>query len=116
MGWSYLYYAQTHAKGSKSWTQANTNRWKYHMSGVPFVGDFIRAYDQNAYFNDYLNNRNIDWANIKYPSLNIGAGSYASAASNLAYGGAYAYVSKNLMSLYRNSYSRNPYYRGVEYL
>lgn len=115
MPFGYLYTAQTLAKNNPRWTQGNTNQWKYHMSGVPFVGDFIRAGDQTRYFNDYLRNRNIDWSKVQYPSLNIGAGSYLGAGANVVYGTGYAYVSKNLMSLYRGSYRRSAY-RGPEYL
>lgn len=115
MPFGYLYTAQNLAKNNPNWTSANTNQWKYHMSGVPFIGDFIRASDQTRYFYDYLNNRGIDWSKVKYPSLNIGSGSYLGAGANVVYGAGYAYVSKNLMSLYRNSYTRTGY-RGPEYL
>lgn len=114
MGWSYLYYAQTKAKGSGVFDRGDINRWKYHMSGVPFLGDFIRAGDQTRYFQDYLSNRGIDWSRVEYPSMNIGAGSYARASTNLALGS--FYVSKNIDRFYNGGYVRDRGYSGYEYL
>lgn len=114
MPFSYLYTAQTYAQNSGKWTQGNTNKWRYEMSGVPFIGDFIRAQDYHNWMNDYMRSTGVTWDSMKYPSLQYGAGSSARAIANLGYGAGYAYVSRNLMSLYRNGYARRDY-RGPEY-
>ncbi|AIY31244.1 hypothetical protein [Camel associated drosmacovirus 1] len=100
MSWSYLYWGQNVARNSPSWTKGNTNQWRYNMSGVPFVGDWIRAADQNQWRQDYMDNYGVGWEDVKYPSMVPGAGSYAHASTNLIAGS--GIVSKNLLGLYRS--------------
>lgn len=67
------------------------NQMKLVLSGAPVIGGIIQSVDNWNYINDYLNNRGIDWADVKYPGR-IGG---------MHYGGALNFVSKNIDKLYK---------------
>lgn len=79
------------------------NMFVYSMSGFPIVGDLYRAVDKWNYANQYLSNRGVDWADIKYPTMAFGSGSsplYTAVQPSL----------KSLEDLYENQerkYDRN---------
>lgn len=60
------------------------------MSGLPVVGDIQRSIDNWNYYNDYLNNRGLDWSDVKYPSR----------MSTVSLGSTLSFVSKNIDRLY----------------
>lgn len=73
-------------------------RWQ--LSRLPFVGDFMRAMDQQNYYNDYFRNTGMSWSDVKYPAL-LGGQNAIGAGTNAAYTIAGGMVSRNLMRLYR---------------
>lgn len=60
------------------------------ISGVPVLGDIQRSIDNWKYQNDYMNNRGLDWADVRYPSR----------ISTLSLGSTLNFVSKNIEKLY----------------
>lgn len=98
---------------SRNWTQGKSNKWRYQMSGVPYVGDFIRAEDSGRFMDDYLRNTGLSWDDVKYPSMNVGAGGMAHAVSNVGMGALSAGTTHALMRMYRTY--RPTSYRGIEY-
>lgn len=60
-------------------SQGDSNRIKYHASGVPILGDFIRASDSQYALEDYMRFTGLSWADVKYPSRVMGAGQYTNA-------------------------------------
>lgn len=84
--WHNRYYEwrRTGGRPPSALSQADSNRWKYELAGVPILGDFIRASDNTQYMNDYLKAHQMTWADVKYPSRLTGAGSSARAISNVA--------------------------------
>lgn len=74
--------------------------FRWQMSQTPIVGDFMRAMDQQKYWNDYLRNRGMTWKNVKYPAL-LGGQTAVGAGFNAGYTAIGAVVSKNLLRLYR---------------
>lgn len=60
------------------------------ISGFPVLGDIQRSIDNWNYYNDYMRNRGLDWADVKYPSRSFG----------MHFGGAVNFVSKNIDRLY----------------
>lgn len=66
------------------------NQMRLFLGGAPLVGGMIRAEDNWNYLNDYLNNRGIDWADVKYPSRTVG----------MPIGGMLNFVSSNISHLY----------------
>ena len=83
------------------WDKNNTifppgveNQLRLFMSGAPIVGGFIKSEDNWNYLNDYLNNRGIDWADVKYPSRAVGMPALGSVASGVSF------VSRNIEHLY----------------
>lgn len=73
-------------------------RWQ--LSRFPIAGDFLRAMDQQKYYNDYFRNTGLSWKNVKYPAL-LGGQNAVGAGMNTAYNVVGGIVSKNLMRLYR---------------
>lgn len=69
-----------------------TNWAKYIGSSLPFIGGVIRSQDNWNYINDYMENRGLSWADVKYPSRVVGA-------SSAGYG--LNFVSSNIEKLYR---------------
>lgn len=84
--WHNRYYEwkRTGGRPPSALSQADSNRWKYELAGVPIIGDFIRASDNTQRMNNYLKAHGMTWADVKYPSLAPGAGSSAHAISNTA--------------------------------
>lgn len=68
----------------------------YHASGLPYVGDVIRADDNNRYITDYMRHTGLTWSDVVYPTRLPGAGTLGRFA-----GGTLNFVSKNLEDLYR---------------
>lgn len=52
------------------------------MSGIPIVGDFIRASDNIRAMDDYMGNRGLSYSDVQYPTRTVGSG-YGSATSGL---------------------------------
>ena len=65
----------------------------YIGSSMPFIGGFIRSRDNWNYINDYMSNRGLTWADVKYPSRVEGA-------STSGYG--LNFVSSNIENLYKD--------------
>lgn len=62
--------------------------------GIPFFGSALEANDRLGYYDDYLRNRGMTWADVKYPfMLNTGIGSMVSSGTN--------FISANVSRLYR---------------
>lgn len=64
---------------SKPWnptivSPAQSNAMKYALADAPILGDMIRSGDSYRYMTDYLRNRNMSWADVKYPGIQRGAG------------------------------------------
>lgn len=68
------------------------------VAGIPIIGDYLKAKDSLRYAQDYMDNRNLSFGNIKYPYIN-----------NLSYGisrdsrsmyGSLNFVSSNIRRLY----------------
>lgn len=53
---------------------AKMNKFKYHTKDTMILGDFWKFEDSKKYWEDYFGNKNIDWADVKYPSLMSGYG------------------------------------------
>lgn len=66
------------------------NQFLYAVSGIPIVGDIAKSYDNWRYINDYMGNRGVSWADVKYPSR-LGS----------SYSCVPAFVSSNIEKLYR---------------
>ncbi len=60
------------------------------VSSVPILGDIQRSIDNWNYYNDYMSNRDLDWADVKYPSR----------IPTLSLGSTLNFVSKNIENLY----------------
>lgn len=78
-------------------SKGDSNRIRYELSGVPILGDFIRAADNTDYMNTYLRSHQMTWADVKNPSRLTGAGSSARAISNV---GSTALYGKLLHKMY----------------
>lgn len=66
------------------------NQLRLFLSGAPIVGGMVRSEDNWNYINDYLNNRGIDWSDVKYPSRTVG----------MPIRGMLSFVSRNIGHLY----------------
>ena len=66
------------------------------LSGVPIVGDIWKAMDQYKQTEDYMDNRGIDWTDVKYPALVNTGSNYAYNVINRGT----SFVSDNVKSLY----------------
>lgn len=73
---------------------------RYQYSQLPFVGDWMRASDQQKFYNDYLRSRGMTWADVKYPAL-LGGTSVGGAVTGSANTAMGMMVSRNLLRLYR---------------
>lgn len=78
-----------------------SNQWKYHVSGFPILGDFMRADDYTTYMNRYLKARDLTWADVKYPSLARGAGSSARAVGSMVDTAVSASFLRAMRNMYR---------------
>lgn len=65
----------------------------YIGSSLPVIGGFLRSRDNWNYINDYMRNRALSWADVKYPSRVDGS-------STAAYG--LNFVSSNIEDLYKD--------------
>lgn len=79
----YYEYRRTGGPRPSALSMSDSNQWKYHVSGLPILGDFMRADDYTTYMNKYLKARDMTWADVKYPSLARGAGSSARAVGSM---------------------------------
>lgn len=70
--------------------EALVNQAVYWGSSIPFVGDVFQAIDTHRYYSDYLSNRGLTWADVRYPARLSTGGAR----------GALNYVSKNIERLY----------------
>lgn len=80
------------------WMGSPYGRWQ--MSRLPVVGDFMRAMDQQKYYNDYFRNTGLSWNDVKYPALLGGQNAFGAGTSS-GYAIAGGMISRNLMRLYR---------------
>lgn len=62
------------------------------VSGIPIVGDILRAQDRVRYMDDYLDNRGLSYSDILYPSMTVGYQGVSGLAN---------FVSSNIERLYR---------------
>ncbi len=75
--------------------QADANRAQSMLSDVPVIGDVLRWQQKNEQMQDYLDNRGLDWSDMKYPALKgLGVGSVVRSANS--------FVSKNIEKLYED--------------
>lgn len=75
--------------------QADANRFQAMVSDVPVIGDVLRWQQKNEQMQDYLDNRGVDWSDMKYPALQgLGVGSVVRSANS--------FVSKNIEKLYED--------------
>nr|WCR62148.1 MAG: hypothetical protein [Smacoviridae sp.] len=65
-------------------------------SGLPIIGDIWKAMDQHKQNADYMENRGIDWSDVKYPALVNTGSNYAYNVINRGT----SFVSDNVKSLY----------------
>lgn len=75
-------------------SRTDKNKLRFWTSQVPVVGDMIRAQDSWNRANDYLRNRGLSWNDVRYGMPQSGTAS--SALTN-----GVAFVSRNILSLYR---------------
>lgn len=54
--------------------KSTANRYLYQARGTPFLGDLLRAGDEQRHMEDYLKFYGLDWSDMKYPSLIGGTG------------------------------------------
>lgn len=64
-----------------AFTPEERNRWQYEVSKFPIVGDYYRWRDLDAFFADYMRNRDLSWADMKYPSMAQGSGTSSGAVT-----------------------------------
>ncbi len=75
--------------------QADANRAQSMLSDVPVIGDVLQWQQKNEQMQDYLDNRGLDWSDMKYPALQgLGAGRMVRSVNS--------FVSKNIDSLYKD--------------
>lgn len=69
------------------------HRWMIQtfVAGLPVIGDLYRSHDNMRYMEDYINNRGLDWKDIKYPTRTQGMQGLGSVVN---------YVSRNIERLY----------------
>lgn len=79
---------------------SSSNYWRYQMKDTPVLGDALKAYDQNRFWNDYLHNIGKDWDFVRYPSL-LGGTTYVGAGMSAMSSVAGVMISRNLMRMYR---------------
>ncbi len=73
--------------------QADANRAQSMVSDVPVIGDVLKWQQKNEQMQDYLDNKGLDWSDMKYPALQgLGLGSVVRQANS--------FVSKNIERLY----------------
>lgn len=76
--------------------QADANRFHAMVSDVPVIGDVLQWQQSDQKMQDYLDNRGMSWADMKYPALQtqVGLGSVVRSANS--------FVSKNIEKLYED--------------
>lgn len=67
------------------------NQARYIASDLPGIGPIIQAQDNWNYINDYMENRGLSWADVKYVSR----------LGRSRSGGIVSFVSSNIGRLYR---------------
>lgn len=77
-----------------------SNQVKSILAGVPILGDIQRSIDNYNYYNDYMRNRGLSWADVRYPSR----------ISTLSFGGTLNFVSKNIDKLYERLFFYQTFY------
>lgn len=78
--------------------EANRKKVISMASGLPVIGDLLKASDQYNYTQDYLDNRGMSWEQLKYPALvNVGGGGFVSGLRSGS-----QYVSRNIERLYKD--------------
>lgn len=63
-------------------TPEDKNKWKYDAARIPFIGDYYRWQDQSNYWKDYMDPRGLTWADAKYPTMMMGAGTAGNAVTH----------------------------------
>ena len=75
--------------------QGDANRFQSMVSDIPVIGDVLQWQQSNQKMQDYLDNRGLDWSDMKYPALQgLGVGSVVRSANS--------FVSKNIEKLYED--------------
>lgn len=83
--------------------QDGVNYAKWMGADIPIIGYFFRTDDLTKYWNDYMKNTGLTWADVKYPTMLRGAGMYSGAAGSLNF------LSSNVTRLYRDRFNRRMY-------
>lgn len=75
--------------------QGDAKRFQSMVSDIPVIGDVLQWQQKNEQMQDYLDNRGLDWSDMKYPALQgLGVGSVVRSANS--------FVSKNIEKLYED--------------
>ncbi len=75
--------------------QGDANRFQSMVSDIPVIGDVLQWQQSNEKMQDYLDNRGLEWSDVKYPALQgLGVGSVVRSANS--------FVSKNIEKLYED--------------
>lgn len=73
------------------WFDEFVNKSVYLASNIPVIGDVLKAVDTMRYYDDYMGNRGLTWADVEYPTRLDSAG----------FRGLTNFVSSNIEKLYR---------------
>lgn len=55
-------------------TPEQKNQYKYDVANLPFIGSYYRWQDMSSYWQDYMNAKGLNWGDVKYPTMMMGAG------------------------------------------
>jgi len=78
-------------------SKSDINMITNQMSGLPVIGDILRADAQFDYISDYMDKKGLDWADVKYPAL-VDAGQFDNARLLAT---TKNFVSRNIFDLYK---------------
>lgn len=75
---------------------ADAKRAQSLVSDIPIIGDALQLQQRHEQISDYLDNKDMDWSDVKYPALlgGTGVGRLAKNAKN--------FVSNNVENLYKD--------------
>lgn len=64
--------------GFASVDKSTANKYLYRARDLPFIGSLLQASDSERQMEDYMRFYGLDWADMKYPTLQSGPGLYGS--------------------------------------
>lgn len=73
------------------WFDEFVNKSIYLASNIPVVGDVLKAVDTVRYYDDYMDNRGLTWADVEYPTR-LGSSGFSGLTN---------FVSSNIERLYK---------------